>query len=30
MSTKYIWVTFSKEGIHRYPEAETNPELKYK
>jgi hypothetical protein len=23
-----IWVTFQKEGIHRYPEAETNPELK--
>ena len=24
---KYIWVTFQKEGIHRYPEALTNPEL---
>lgn len=24
---KYIWVTFQKEGIHRYPEAGTNPAL---
>jgi hypothetical protein len=22
-----IWVTFQREGIHRYPEASTNPEL---
>ena len=28
MSNKsYIWVTFQKEGIHRYPEAATNPSL---
>ena len=27
MQCKYIWVTFQKEGIHRYPEALTNPEL---
>lgn len=25
--TDYVWVTFRKEGIHRYPEAGTNPEL---
>lgn len=24
---KYIWVTFRREGIHRYPEALHNPEL---
>jgi len=24
---KYIWVTFRKEGIHRYPEAGKIPEL---
>ena len=22
-----IWVTFQKEGIHRYPDADTNPAL---
>jgi hypothetical protein len=26
-ATKFIWVTFQKEGIHRYPEALTNPAL---
>jgi len=26
-STKFIWVTFEKEGIHRYPEALTDPAL---
>ena len=26
-STKFIWVTFKKEGIHRYPEALTDPAL---
>jgi len=26
--TDYIWITFKKEGIHKYPEAGTNPELK--
>ena len=26
--TDYVWCTFQKEGIHRYPEAATNPELK--
>lgn len=25
--TDYVWCTFQKEGIHRYPEAGTNPEL---
>jgi hypothetical protein len=25
---KWIWVTFQKAGFHRYPEAETNPNLK--
>lgn len=25
---KTIWVTFQKEGIHKYPAALTNPELK--
>ena len=24
----YIWVTFQKEGIHRYPAAATDPKLK--
>jgi hypothetical protein len=23
----FVWVTFRREGIHRYPEAGTNPEL---
>lgn len=26
-ATKFIWVTFKKEGIHRYPEALTDPAL---
>jgi len=26
-ATKFIWTTFQKEGIHRYPEALTNPAL---
>jgi len=26
-ATKFIWATFQKEGIHRYPEALTNPAL---
>jgi hypothetical protein len=26
-STKFIWTTFQKEGIHRYPEALTDPAL---
>jgi len=26
-ATKFIWVTFEKEGIHRYPEALTDPAL---
>ncbi len=25
---KYIWVTFQKEGIHKYPAALTDPRLK--
>ena len=25
--TKSIWVTFQKEGIHKYPAALTNPDL---
>jgi hypothetical protein len=25
---RMIWVTFRKEGIHRYPAAETDPKLK--
>jgi hypothetical protein len=25
--TNYIWVTFSKEGIHKYPAALTDPNL---
>lgn len=24
---RFIWVTFQKEGIHRYPAAETDPKL---
>jgi len=28
MSKDYIWVTFRKEGIHRYPAAGTDPKLK--
>ena len=28
MSNKFIWVTFQKEGIHRYPAAESEPALK--
>ena len=24
----FIWVTFQKEGIHKYPQALTDPELK--
>ena len=27
-SMKNIWVTFQKEGIHKYPAALTDPELK--
>lgn len=27
MAHKMIWVTFRKEGIHRYPDASTNPKL---
>lgn len=27
-TSKFIWVTFQKEGIHRYPAAETDPALK--
>jgi hypothetical protein len=26
-STKLIWVSFQKEGIHRYPAAATDPKL---
>ena len=26
-ATKFIWTTFQKEGIHRYPEALTDPAL---
>ena len=28
MSKRMIWVTFQKEGIHRYPAAATDPKLK--
>ena len=28
MRTNRIWVTFAKEGIHRYPQAATDPALK--
>lgn len=27
MNNKYIWVTFQKEGIHKYPQALTDPLL---
>ena len=27
MSNKFIWVTFQKEGIHKYPAAATDPAL---
>lgn len=27
MSKSFIWVTFQKEGIHRYPAAATDPKL---
>ena len=27
MSTDMIWVTFRKEGIHKYPAALTDPKL---
>lgn len=27
-SKSFIWVTFQKEGIHKYPAAATNPALK--
>ena len=26
-SKSFIWVTFQKEGIHRYPQAATDPKL---
>ena len=26
-NTSYIWVTFQKEGIHKYPAAATDPKL---
>ena len=26
-ATRYIWVTFQREGIHRYPAASTDPNL---
>ena len=26
--TDFVWVTFRREGIHRYPAAGTNPDLK--
>lgn len=28
MTKKYIWVTFQKEGLHKYPAAATDPKLK--
>jgi hypothetical protein len=28
MKRNYVWVTFSKEGIHRYPAAATDPLLR--
>lgn len=28
MTTKYIWITFSKEGVHCYPEAGEREDLK--
>lgn len=27
-SKSFIWVTFQKEGIHKYPQALTDPKLK--
>lgn len=27
INNKYIWVTFQKEGIHKYPQALTDPNL---
>ena len=27
LQRSFIWVTFQKEGIHRYPDAATNPNL---
>ena len=27
MQCKYMWVTFQKEGIHKYPQALTDPNL---
>lgn len=27
MSNRVIWVTFQKEGVHRYPDAATDPKL---
>ncbi len=27
MTNKFIWVTFQKEGIHKYPQALTDPNL---
>jgi len=27
MNNKFIWVTFQKEGIHKYPQALTDPNL---
>ena len=27
LQQSFIWVTFQKEGIHRYPDAATNPNL---
>ena len=27
MNKKFIWVTFQKEGIHKYPQAATDPKL---
>lgn len=29
-TSKFIWVTLSREGIHCYPEASTDPELESK
>lgn len=26
-ATRWIWVTFQKEGIHKYPQALTDPDL---
>ena len=27
MTKSFIWVTFQKEGIHKYPAAATDPKL---